>query len=550
MYAKTGTSTAGDTAPDSRLRRIPFPVLLVDADGVVRQANAEAATLLPRALAGADLTEAAPPWLVRAHRRLTGGERGPGTGPAGGPVGERSFEAHPSAPDDTGAVAWWLVDDTEHRVAADALAVERGHAAVLAEASALLHSALDLECCMQVAARLAATHLADAALVVAPSAARRLPFASCVRGAEPVSRKAPGDPAQVPGLAEALRCFPPVAARRIDPAAAPDWVVPDGFGPVGSMVISPLPGQGGPAGALILLHRAANAASDGTEETFTRLFAGRAGAAMSAARLHTEQTSITETLMRELMPPPMGHVGGVDFAARYAAARPGERVGGDFYDLHAGVGPGAESLVVLGDVCGKGLEAAVLTGKIRNTLHALLPLAGDHQLVLSLLNGALLTARHTRFATLLLASTSRHGPDVRLRLTSAGHPAPLVVRADGRVEPVPTRGTLVGALPTVAARTETVTLAPGDTCVLFTDGITEAKGGPDGRAFFGEARLARALAACAGAPPDAVVERLMTLASQWVGDGRHDDMAAVAITAPRGTHLSAVGGHGPGRFTG
>ncbi|MFC4031106.1 PP2C family protein-serine/threonine phosphatase [Streptomyces polygonati] len=551
VYAKRGIEPAGETAPGATWQRTPFPVLLVGADGVVRQANDEAVTLLPRALAGAELTEAAPSWLVTAHQRLTGGDRGAGAGrPVKGPVGERSFEAHPSAPDSTGAVAWWLVDDTELRLAADALSVERERTAFLAEASDLLVSPLSPERCGEVAARLAATHLADAAVVVAPSAARRLPVASCVRGAEPVSRAAAGDPAAVPGLAEALRGFPPGPARRTDPAGLPDWVVPAGFGEVGSVIVTPLPGQGAPAGALILLRRAGAAAFTDTEETFARLFAGRAGAAMSAARLAAEQTSITETLMRELMPPRIGHVGGVDFAARYAAARPGERVGGDFYDLHPGAGPGAETLVVLGDVCGKGLDAAVLTGKIRNTLHALLPLAGDHQRVLSLLNGALLSSHHTRFATLLLASTSRHGPDVRLRLTSAGHPAPLVVRTDGRVEAVPTRGTLVGAMPTVAARTETVTLAPGETCVLFTDGITEARGGPGGGEFFGETRLRRALSHVAGRPPEAVVERLMTLASRWVGDGRHDDMAAVAITAPRGTHLSAVGGHGPGRFTG
>ncbi|WUV84548.1 serine/threonine-protein phosphatase [Streptomyces sp. NBC_01476] len=529
-------------------------MLLVDSGGVVRRANDAAVRLLPRARTGAELAQAAPSWLAEGHRRLTGATPGPDrSGPVHGPVGDRSFEAHPSAPDETGAVAWWLVDDTERRLAADALTRERERTAFLAEASNLLLASLDLARCMDEAARLAATHLAGVALVVATGSGRRLTVSSCVRGAEPVRRQVTGGSTTVPGLAEALGGLLPEPCRRIEPADLPAWVVPDGFGPVGAAAVTSLPGQGVPAGALILLRPAGGAGDRGlgaADENLAKLFADRAGAALCAARLHTEQTSITETLMRELMPPRLGHVGGVEFAADYRAARPGDRIGGDFYDLHPGPGPGAESLVVLGDVCGKGLDAAVLTGKIRNTLHALLPLAGDHQRVLSLLNGALLNSRHTRFATLLLASTVRHGPDVRVRVTSAGHPAPLVVRADGQVEPVPTRGNLVGAMPTVAARTERVTLAPGDTCVLFTDGITEAKGGPGGGEFYGETRLAGALAQCAGEPPEAVVERLMTLAAQWVSGGPHDDMAAVAITAPRGTHLSAVGGHGPGRFTG
>lgn len=198
--------------------------------------------------------------------------------------------------------------------------------------------------------------------------------------------------------------------------------------------------------------------------------------------------------------------------------------------------------MVLGDVAGKGLDAAVLTGKIRNTLHALLPLADDHERLLNLLNGALLTSRHTRFATLVLASVSRRGGKVHLRLTSAGHLPPLIVRNDGTVEEVATRGTLVGALPTVTATTVRTVLAPGETCLLFTDGITEARGGPLGDDLFGDHRLHRALSPCAGMPAEAVVERVQMLASEWVGAGRHDDMAAVAINAPRTGRLTVVNG--------
>ena len=156
---------------------------------------------------------------------------------------------------------------------------------------------------------------------------------------------------------------------------------------------------------------------------------------------------------------------------------------------------------MLGDVCGKGLEAAVLTGKIRNTVHALRPMARDHRRMLGLLNNALLKSEHTRFVTLVLASVSRRGPDVGLRLTCAGHPPPLIVRSDGRVEEAQTRGTVVGALPTIETTTVEADLAPGETCLLFTDGITEARGGPLGDDQFGEERLRRRCPSAPGCRP-------------------------------------------------
>lgn len=229
---------------------------------------------------------------------------------------------------------------------------------------------------------------------------------------------------------------------------------PSALGEIGSVAVTPLPGHGVAAGALILMGRSDHAAFNESEETFARLFAARAGAAMSAARLYAEQAAI-RTLMRDLLPPRLQQLSGVELAGGYRAPNDADRVGGDFYDVHAGAGPDEASLVVLGDVCGKGLEAAVQTGKIRNTLHALLPLATDHQRVLRLLNGALLDSDHTRFATLVPASVARRGGTVRLRVTSAGHPAPLVVRADGRVEEAATRGSLVGALPEVTSTTAT-----------------------------------------------------------------------------------------------
>ncbi|MFF4321371.1 PP2C family protein-serine/threonine phosphatase [Streptomyces sp. NPDC001568] len=516
-----------------------------------------AGLLFPAARPGAPMSDAVPAWLSDAHTRsLTPAPAEPVVGPAAteaealveGPVGERSYEAHPTVRGD-GTVVWWLVDDTDHRLAREALRIERERTAFLGQASNLLLSSLNLERCMDVTAQMAAEHLADAALVVSPARGRELPVVSCLRGGMPTSSRIIALAEDVPGLAEALQGFPPVPSRWIDPATAPAWLVPEGFGTVGSIVVTPLPGHGVPAGALILLRRTGGAGFSEEEEVFARLFAARAGAAMSAARLYAEQASISETLMRDLLPPFLHQVSGVEYAGGYRASQDHERIGGDFYDVHPAAVEGDASLIVLGDVCGKGLDAAVMTGKIRNTLHALLPMAGDHQRMLNLLNTALLSTHNARFATMVLASAVREGGAVKLRLTSAGHPAPLIVRADGRVEEAPTRGTLVGALPDVTAATAEIMLAPGETCVLYTDGITEARGGPMGDDMFGETRLKRALSECAGMPAEAVVERVQMLASEWVGTSSHDDMAVVVIAAPRTNHLSAVDGHTRGRFT-
>ncbi|WUI51799.1 serine/threonine-protein phosphatase [Streptomyces sp. NBC_00414] len=525
--------------------------MVADAQGAVVLRNRAADVLLPGIRPGTLFADAVPAWLSAAHDALrTPGSRTAqeaGT-PVTGVIGERTFEAHSSVRDD-GTVAWWLVDDTDHLLAQKALRMERKRTAFLSEASSTLLSSLNLGRCMDVTAELAAEHLADAALVIAPTHGRRLPVVTCLRGGSPVLSHESVDPNDVPGLGEALRGFPPVPSRWIDPSAAPVWMVPEGFGPVGSIVITPLPGHGVPAGALVLLRRSGGAAFTDSEEVFARLFAARAGAAMSAARLYAEQTSITDVLMRELLPPSLHQISGVDYAGGYRPSADHERIGGDFYDVHPAAVEGEASLVTLGDVCGKGLEAAVLTGKIRNTLHALLPLADDHQRMITLLNTALLNSHHTRFATLVLASAVREGNAVNLRLTSAGHLTPLIVRTNGAVEEAQTRGTLVGAMPDAPARTTALTLAPGESCVLYTDGITEAEGGPMGGVQFGEERLKRVLSECVGMPSESIVERVQMLASQWVGKGRHDDMAVVVISAPRTHHLSAVNGHTRGRFT-
>ncbi|WP_262379836.1 PP2C family protein-serine/threonine phosphatase [Nonomuraea sp. PA05] len=506
----------------------PYPMLAVSTAGVVEQANKAARLLLSGTGVGERLERAAPEWLARAHDRLAAGGRADGEEPCGELAG-RVFQAH--AVYATGdRIVWWLIDVTGRQHAMDSL---REWTAFMAEASDELLPSLNLDRCLEVTACLAARRLADAALVVLPRAGRRYAIARCAAAGEAATWETDIDPTTLPGLPEALQGFPPVPTRWIDPEEAPGWVLGDRRAGVGSVAVAALPGHGLPAGALVLV-RGARAGFSEDERIFVRLFSQWAGSAISVARLYVEQAVITETLMAELLPPPTPALNGVELAARYRPAGPSERVGGDFYDVYPVAGSGQESLVVLGDVAGKGLEAAVLTGRIRNTLRALLPLADDHHRMLELLNGVLVTdSDQARYVTLVLASFQHCGTRVALRLTSAGHPPPLIMRNDGRVETVPAVGTLIGVLDDITSVTDSVVLEPGETCLLYSDGIIEARGGPLGHEFFGEERLSEQLRHSAGMPPEAVAERVQMLASEWVGEGEHDDMAVVAISAPR-----------------
>ncbi|SEH51476.1 Serine phosphatase RsbU, regulator of sigma subunit [Mycolicibacterium rutilum] len=532
---------------DAAWRSVPHPVVVADAAGTIRALSAAAQSVLPEATPGAPLADVAD-WLAHAHEQFV---RTAQPGDAAGTLDGTPVEAQPTALP-SGQVAWWLmVGDTERFLqhAHDALERERERATFLDDASAVLMASLNYDRCMEATVQMVARHLADAAVVVAPDTGREVHLVCSGSEGTTEQHSIAADPADVPGLSEALRGFPPVPSRWIDPALVPGWLIPRHFaGPVGSVLITPLPGHGVPAGALVLLRHTSHGAFTEGEELFARLFAARAGAALSAARLYAEQAAITRTLMRDLMPPQLERLDDFELAGGYRASADHELVGGDFYDVHPAATPDGETLVVLGDVCGKGLEAAVLTGKIRNTLQALAPLADQHESVLRLLNSALLSPDNSRFATVVLASISRRDGQVALRLTCAGHPAPLIVRTDGTVEEADTRGMLVGALPQFRARSFETTLAPGETCLLYTDGLTEARGGPLGAEVFGDERLEAAMAQCAGLPAEAVVERMMMLASEWVTDREHDDMAVVAITAPRRTHLSAVDGHTAGRY--
>lgn len=240
---------------------------------------------------------------------------------------------------------------------------------------------------------------------------------------------------------------------------------------------------------------------------------------------------LVTTLQRSLLPPTLPEVPGLQAAAHYHIASADE-VGGDFYDLFP---LSADRWgLFLGDVCGKGARAAAVTSLIRYTLRAAAIYDPDPRTVLSTLNA--LHQEYQRdnrnFCTAIFGVLSPHEDGFRLTLASGGHPDPLLIRADGSAsyQPATPRGMLIGVLPDTAYTTTTLHLRPGDTLLLYTDGLTEARTGPAGGRYGDEAL--RAFASNLTTTSAASAVTAVTALLESFGDGLDDDAAILALSVP------------------
>ena len=259
----------------------------------------------------------------------------------------------------------------------------------------------------------------------------------------------------------------------------------------------------------------------------------RAGVALDNANVYADRDRVARTLQESLLPPRLPLVPGLDLAASY---RPGSQalgIGGDFYDVFP-AGDGSWR-VVIGDVCGKGVEAAALTGALRYALRTAAVLAESPAAALRVVNETFLHEDWDgRFATLLLLQVDLTPRGARVTIASGGHPPPMLRRSDGRVERVDAPGSLIGVLRQAEFSETGLVLGPGDSLLLYTDGVTEAGGHGD---LFGEERLLDVLAAgpsdsAAGlvsSVSDAVEAFTQAATAGATDDTNRDDLALICV---------------------
>ncbi|MFF4165957.1 PP2C family protein-serine/threonine phosphatase [Streptomyces sp. NPDC001741] len=264
------------------------------------------------------------------------------------------------------------------------------------------------------------------------------------------------------------------------------------------------------------------------------LLRGRKAAEEARRQAEADRIRLQEALavlQQSLLPPELPEVPGLETGSYYHTASP-DLLGGDFYDLFP-VGSGRWAFF-LGDVCGKGPQAAAVTSLTRHTLRAAALHDADPVTVLNTLNTVLhdrYTSGDTRYCTAIFGVLEPDDGHFGVHLASGGHPSALIQRADGSADYLPTPGgLLVGVLPQASFTAARARLLPGDTLLLYTDGLTEARTGPD-RELYGDDALRAFTAAQPPAGPKALITALSGLLTSF-GDGLDDDTALLALGVP------------------
>jgi sigma-B regulation protein RsbU (phosphoserine phosphatase) len=240
-------------------------------------------------------------------------------------------------------------------------------------------------------------------------------------------------------------------------------------------------------------------------------------------------TALARTLQQTLIPPVVPDIAGLEVGAEYRPAGAGDEVGGDFYDIFQARDD--DWVIVIGDVCGKGAEAAVVTALARYTLRAAAVQDSSPARALSLLNDSLLRTEAERFCTAAMLRLRRRDRAWQITCCSAGHPLPLHIGSGGAVRSVGAPGSLLGVLTRVELAETSALLEPGDSLVTYTDGVTEARA-PDG-AFYGEQRLLDRLTGATGSAGD-IAGALLTDVLDYQRRVARDDIAIVAVRTPSG----------------
>ncbi|MGW3012333.1 SpoIIE family protein phosphatase [Streptomyces sp. NPDC001219] len=417
-------------------------------------------------------------------------------------------------------------------------ALEAGHAAqereeavrddlaFVLEASTAITRELHFADCLQCLARLTVPTLAPLCTVHVreDGGTRRIAVAAATPADEELLA-APGMPGEIGRAVARVLASGRTETDHADVARGGRPALPG----VTGYVSVPLGARGRTFGVLTLL--ATGPPLDGHTVALAEELASRAAAGADNAHQFSDRVQLARDLQAGLLPPELPRIPGVDLAASYHPAGEGLDVGGDFYDVFPL--PGDRWAFMIGDVCGRGARAATTTGMVRHTARAAARLLDDPMSVVAAINDALTggCVEEDVFVSLVYGELRHTATGLTVDLIRAGHVPPLVRRADGTIEQLAQSGLLLGVAPAFDGSPCRLVLPPGDSLVLVTDGITEARSA-DGE-FFDEHRLAEALRPTRGAPPDAagLIASIHAAVTAFAGRSTPDDQAALVLTA-------------------
>jgi serine phosphatase RsbU (regulator of sigma subunit) len=283
---------------------------------------------------------------------------------------------------------------------------------------------------------------------------------------------------------------------------------------------------GGRVAGVLHASSAEPGAFDQDDADFLQSIADSLAVTFDRTRLFDQRDRMATALERALLPMSLPHVPGFEVATMYRPSHYGDEVGGDFYDVF---GDGDVWYLAIGDVCGKGPDAAAIMGMTRIALRSI---AREHDEVplteiLKLLNSFLLESElmDDRFCTVCLTRLELVDGGATATTCLAGHPPPLVVGSDGALAPLGTPGSLLGLFDDISLHEARTDLRPGDSFVLLTDGVTELS---VERPDEGERLLRSALQAAAGEDAAGIVKTVERTILDPRGELRDDAALVIA----------------------
>ncbi|HEU5419765.1 MAG TPA: SpoIIE family protein phosphatase, partial [Streptosporangiaceae bacterium] len=286
-------------------------------------------------------------------------------------------------------------------------------------------------------------------------------------------------------------------------------------------------------GVLTLVRRAGEEPFQAADLGLVEELGQQLGLAIRVDRMFRRRSEIADSLQASLLPAELPELPGIELAAVYLAAtdEDGIEVGGDFYDVYRcpdGWG------IAIGDVCGKGEEAAAVTAAARHAIRVLAHWNPDPADVLSRANEVLQSEQpEARFITACAGYLQWRADRLLVRMASAGHPGQLILRADGQVQALRGGGMALGLFPDAQMSSEEIELGAGDTLYMFTDGVTEARS-PD-MAYF-EEKMSVALAGQAGRTAAEIVAAMQGMVLEFSQNELRDDvtMLVLRVGSPAG----------------